>query len=159
DFNNYIKAKGISTGISLATAGVLHFANTIPFIKDLGYLQKGADKIFNAAQDPSKFLTTIFSIQAATMATGAALQNVGKNLVNPEAIEADAKKAIEEVIESHRETLNRIYVTDALNGNTLLQDSLYEQVGHVVSKYNNKFHDDKMEFGSGLAANVANGFF
>ena len=38
-----------------------------------------------------------------------------------------------------------------------MQDSLYERVGGVISKYHGRFHDDKTEFVSGLSAGAASG--
>ena len=90
DFSDYINAKGMSTAISLATAGFLQFANMIPVIQNLGFIQAGADKMFNAAQDPTKLLATIGAIQGTTMAASIALQKVGENFVDPEHIEAKA---------------------------------------------------------------------
>lgn len=156
DLKGYFDLKGMTMGISLATAGTLHFLNMIPAIQGLGFLQAGADGIFNAAQSPGVLLATTMSAQAATAAASIGLQSLGKNLIDPEHIEAKAEESIDRIIASEetRESLARIYATDLLSDNRALQESLYTEIDSAIAKERSRFHDDKTTAGAGFGTNI-----
>ena len=153
DLHQHLNEKGTAMAITLVTAGTFQVISTLPG-NGFGFIQSGANKVFNAAQNTGQFLGANFAIQVTSLLAGAVLQNSGEAIISQEEIEAEANRAITQVVESNKDLINRIYISDALNKNTLLQKSLYRGVEEVVAKYQGRFHDDKTELGVGVGKNI-----
>lgn len=163
DAESYINSKGIAAAVTLATAGFLQIANTLPAIQGLGILQAGADKMVNLAQSPVNLIATIGVSQVTTRAIGMGLQSAGKNLVDEESIKSEAEQSINEIIISHKEELNIIYAADEFNyefngRRGELQSSLNHGIEVAVYKHQGKFHSDQATVVTGVASQVGGAF-
>ncbi|ETO31729.1 Helicase conserved domain containing protein [Reticulomyxa filosa] len=154
DFNSYINSKGMSIGISLATAGLLHFLDYAGLISHTWMTDK-IGNIREAATNPQKFLAMVSAIQVTTTVAGAVLYNGARRLVDAEDIQAEAKAIIDEMIVAYQKVLNRIFTTDAMNNNHKLQEELFSQIEKIVTRYQNRFDSDDTRFATGFATSMA----
>lgn len=153
---SYFKAKGMSTGIALATAGMLHVANMLPVIQNLGFIQSTVTAILNQAAEGTKYVITAIAVQGTTTIINWGLSKATERLIQPEDVASEANEEIDKIILSNKRTLNRLYATDEINGNTKLQGALHEKIENQARKYQQRFQDAKTRFGTEVGINIAN---
>ena len=146
DLGDYLHSKGISLGVSLATAGILGFLDQIEAIHDLGLLRRVAEAGDNLGE--------IAAIQAATMAVNVALYDLTRKNIDVEDLEQEALKAAAEIINDTKEDLFKLFNVDVFLGDQELQQALYQGVADILRRYEKKHHRDEQEFVKRVASGI-----
>lgn len=149
-FKDVLSSKGMSLGISLATAGTLFLLDKVPFIHNL----MGPNFVGNMA-DAGRKVGLAFAIQATTMAATGLLYDFGRKLIDLDAIKKDAREAIKRIIEICKEKLRRIFATDFFNDMPELIGTLYKKIEAIVAGYMERFNGEGAVFGRGVATSTA----
>ena len=92
------------------------------------------------------------------MAVSSLIYNSAKDIVDEDEIEEKAKEAVEKLIQSHYEQLQRIFATDKLHddihGSKELNKILNQEIESIIKSYQGRFHGDKSRFATGYAGDV-----
>jgi len=156
DLGDYINSSAMSIGISLAAASFLFIIDKIA--SGLSALNGIGEMGHDLARDSWQFIGKAAAIQTATVAFSVMLGKLGQNLVDEKDIKAEAEEALKVFINSYRDVLKSIFVTDAFNGNGNLKNLLYNLVAKVMNEYQGWLHDDATTFGAGVGASAAGNF-
>ena len=173
DLEGYLHSKGISIGISLATAGLMGFASTIPSLQNLPFMEKiitnskltNAEGIAGQINSVGKlaFIMKTAAIQTSVTLAGAALYNVVKGGIEPSDVSEKVDREVNRFIESQRDVLRKIFASDEWNdingwnggNNKALFELLSKQLEYIINKYSRRFTDDGTRFSTGVAEGVA----
>ncbi|RZI45770.1 LysM peptidoglycan-binding domain-containing protein [Rickettsiales endosymbiont of Peranema trichophorum] len=112
DFEEFMKSKGMSIGISLATAGTLYFLSNIPAIEGVLNIAGNMEKLSKLAASKTVFLATSFGAQALTTGLSALVYNGMKHAVDQGHIESEAREAVAKLIARDEKLLRKIFATD-----------------------------------------------
>ncbi|MBY0580684.1 MAG: LysM peptidoglycan-binding domain-containing protein [Rickettsiales bacterium] len=155
DFEDYIKGKGIAMGISLATAGTLHFLSGIDSLKDMINI---ADKLEKLTENLDKLsgIYKAFAIQAGLTAGSAVIYNQMKKVIDKEDIESDAKAAINNILNEYKDKLDKIYASDNINENKELYNQLIRDIEKAVKNYSLRFKGDRTSVVKGVSTETVN---
>lgn len=155
DFEDYIKGKGIAMGISIATAGTLHFLSGI---ESLESILKIGDKVKDFANKLQKASAVYkaFAIQAGLTAGSAVIYNQMKKFVDKEDIESDAKAEINDILNEYKNKLDKIYASDNINGNKVLYNQLIRDIEKAIKSYSLRFKGDKTSVVKGVSTETIN---
>lgn len=127
-----------------------------------GFIQTSTDTLRSAASNVGQFLTATVAIQGVTLGADFLLQKAAKNIVDNGDIQEDASQLIANIIQEEGEMLALIHATDELRGAgghlKELKGLLYQKIDGVMAKYQNRFHEDKVEFAVGTAGKVIGHF-
>ena len=150
----YINSKGISLGIAIVTAGLLHFISGIQALQ-----QK-----FQWIKDLSTKITVwqavgIGAVMAATTTlASAALYNLAKPAIDRENIAEEVDNKVNSLLNDYKDLLQKIFATAIANGDKGLRKItrlLEIKMAQIIKNYNKRFSSDGLRFGVGVGSNVA----
>ncbi|WP_236869648.1 LysM peptidoglycan-binding domain-containing protein [Candidatus Bandiella numerosa] len=155
DFEDYIKGKGIAMGISIATAGTLHFLSGIESLKKIVDIVDYIDELAEKLQKASAVYKA-FAVQAGLTAGSAVIYNQMKKFVDKEDIESDAKAEITDILNQYKDKLDKIYASDNINGNKELYNQLIRDIEKAVRNYALRFKGEKTSVVKGVSTETIN---
>ena len=149
----YINSKGISLGIAIVTAGLLHFISGIQALQQFQWIKDLSTKItvWQAVG--------IGAVMAATTTlASAALYNLAKPAIDRENIAEEVDNKVNSLLNDYKDLLQKIFATAIANGDKGLRkiSRLLEiKMAQIIKNYNKRFSSDGLRFGVGVGSNVA----